>query len=200
MKIDSSSYLEAQRHTSLTRAKPSEPPLTKSAQVQPSRYDLTNINQDETIRLGRELVDKGRLSELDTAVLTIQPHSFRPRRRSSRQSIRGFSCMKWLVLAFILGMNQSAWADAPAWQLLSREEGCVQTSALVRSERLPHAPVSPEDLVAMLRAQGRSAEIAPVPGFPPEMDRDFVLVRLSDGTGPIFALRESCARINAGLR
>lgn len=63
-----------------------------------------------------------------------------------------------------------------------------------------HEPASPEDLVAMLRAQGRSAEAAPVPGFPPEMAKDFVQVRLSDGTGPIFVRHESCARINAGLR
>lgn len=108
--------------------------------------------------------------------------------------------MKRLALTFILGMVPAAWADAPAWQLLSREEGCVPTSAIVRSERLPHAPVSPEDLVAMLRAQGRSAEISPVPGFPPEMVKEFVQVRLSGGTGPVFARSETCARINAGLR
>lgn len=108
--------------------------------------------------------------------------------------------MKKRVLAFILGMSPAAWADAPAWQLLSREEGCVPTSAIVRIERLPHAPVSPEDLVTMLRAQGRSAVITPVPGFPPEMAKEFVQVRLTDKTGPIFVRHESCARINAGLR
>lgn len=74
MKIDSSSYVAVQRHTpsAQTPTKPGEPQHTRPVQVQPSRYDLTNISQNEILRLGRELVDQGRLSELDAAVLTIQ--------------------------------------------------------------------------------------------------------------------------------
>lgn len=91
-------------------------------------------------------------------------------------------------------------ADASDWQLLSREEGCVPTEAIVRSEQLPHAPTSPEDFAAMLHAQGRTAEIVSVPGFPAETVKDFVMVRMGDGGAPVFVRSYACARIDAGRR
>lgn len=74
MKIESSYYVVPQRHApfSQTSARLDAPQVATPVRVQPSRYDLTNISQDEIFRLGRELVGQGRLSELDAAVLTIQ--------------------------------------------------------------------------------------------------------------------------------
>ena len=101
-------------------------------------------------------------------------------------------------LPFLLAMTTPFLAEASDWQLLSREEGCIPTETLVRGERLPHAPSSPEDLAAMLRAQGRTAEIVPVPGFPAEMAKDFVMVRMGNDGAPIFVRSHACARIDAG--
>lgn len=74
MKIETGSYLVAERHPQPGRAaaRPSEPQLASPVKVKPSRHDLTNISQGEILRLGSELVDQGRLSGLDAAVLTIQ--------------------------------------------------------------------------------------------------------------------------------
>lgn len=106
--------------------------------------------------------------------------------------------MKRLTLLLVL--TAPLLAEAADWQLLVREEGCIPTEAIVRREKLPRVPTSPEDFAAMLHAQGRTAEIGPVPEFPSDMAKDFVMVRLDKSRAIIFVRSAACARRDAGRR
>lgn len=59
---------------------PSESPVStappSSIQAITSRYDVTNISQGEIVRVGKDLVSNGFMSELDMAVMTIKLPKF----------------------------------------------------------------------------------------------------------------------------
>lgn len=74
MKIAASAYPMTMPRTATSSPTASRPAHSTGAtgQATPGRYDLTHINQDEINRLGRELLDRGQMSELDMAVMTLQ--------------------------------------------------------------------------------------------------------------------------------
>ncbi len=80
--------------------------------------------------------------------------------------------------------------------LLSRESGCVSLQLLVKMERLPRAPTSPEDFAAMMRARDRQVTVGLPDGFPPEMTGKAVMVKYAENRAPVFVRAELCERTN----
>lgn len=81
-----------------------------------------------------------------------------------------------------------------AWMLLSRESGCVSLQLLVKMERLPHAPSSPEEFAAMMRARNHPVTVGLPDGFPREMAGKAVMVKYAENRMPIFVRAELCDR------
>lgn len=81
-----------------------------------------------------------------------------------------------------------------AWMLLSRESGCVSLQLLVKMERLPHAPASPEEFAAMMRARNHSVTMSLPDGFPREMSGQAVMVKYADNRAPVFVRPALCSR------
>jgi hypothetical protein len=80
------------------------------------------------------------------------------------------------------------------WMLLSRESGCVSLQLLVKMERLPHAPSTPEEFAAMMRARDRQVTVGLPDGFPPEMTGKVVMVKYAENRAPVFMRAELCGR------
>jgi hypothetical protein len=79
------------------------------------------------------------------------------------------------------------------WMLLSRESGCAGLQLLVKMERLPHAPSSPDEFAAMMRARNHSVSVGLPDGFPREMAGKAVMVKYAENRAPIFVRSELCA-------
>jgi hypothetical protein len=82
------------------------------------------------------------------------------------------------------------------WMLLSRESGCVSVQILVKAERLPHAPSSPEEFAAMMRARNHQVTMGLPEGFPREMAGKAVMVKYGENRAPVFMHAELCGRVN----
>jgi hypothetical protein len=82
-----------------------------------------------------------------------------------------------------------------AWSVLSREEGCVAPDVLMRGDRLPRVPVSPDDYAAMLRARGESPTLGLPPRFPPDMTGKVVMVQVRPDRAPVFVREDVCRQL-----
>lgn len=78
------------------------------------------------------------------------------------------------------------------WQLMSREDGCVGMEVLVKRERLPHPPSTPEEFAAMMRSRGYSVTTGLPDGFPLELSGKAVMVRVRENMAPVFVREEVC--------
>jgi hypothetical protein len=100
-----------------------------------------------------------------------------------------------LCAGLIAALMPAAAAHAQeAWMLLSRESGCVSLQMLVRMERLPQAPSSPEEFAAMMRARGHQVAVTLPDGFPKEMAGKAVMVKYAENRAPVFLREELCRR------
>ena len=99
------------------------------------------------------------------------------------------------VSLFALLVALQASAQQPTWYLLPREQGCADLKVLIRMERLPRAPVSPEDFARMLRERGEQVEVGPLADAPREYLGKFVQVRYGNGKGPVFVREEICRNV-----
>jgi hypothetical protein len=86
----------------------------------------------------------------------------------------------------------SGGAPPSSWFVLSREDGCVSLDVLASGDRLPRAPVSPDDYAAMMRDRGHHVTVGPPPGFPPELAGKVVMVKVRDDRAPVFARADVC--------
>ena len=96
-----------------------------------------------------------------------------------------------LVVTALSGMPA---AHAQEWMLLSRESGCVSLQLLVKMERLPQAPSSPDEFAAMMRARGHAASVGLPDGFPPDMAGKAVTVKYAENRAPVFLRAELCRK------
>jgi hypothetical protein len=80
------------------------------------------------------------------------------------------------------------------WMLLSHESGCGSLRLLVKMERLPHAPSSPEEFAEMMRARGHQVSVGLPDGFPAEMAGRAVMVKYADNRAPVFLRSDLCGR------
>jgi hypothetical protein len=78
-------------------------------------------------------------------------------------------CRLLCVLCFAAIVQMPHAHAQETWMLLSRESGCVSVQMLVKAERLPHAPSSPEEFAAMMRARNHQVIVGLLDGFPREM-------------------------------
>ena len=78
--------------------------------------------------------------------------------------------------------------------LLSRESGCINLQMLVKMERLPQAPSSPEEFATMMRARGHQVTVRLPDGFPPEMAGKAVMVKYAENRMPVFLRTELCGK------
>lgn len=85
-------------------------------------------------------------------------------------------------------------AQAQEWMLLSRESGCVSLQVLVKMEKLPQTPASPDDFAAMMRARHPSVTMALPDGFPREMNGRAVMVKYAGNRAPVFLRADLCPR------
>jgi len=93
-----------------------------------------------------------------------------------------------------------AFAQQPAWYLLSREDGCVDLKILVKAERLPRAPVSPEDFAMLMRARGQEVTVALLPDLPAELTGKVVQVTVGPERAPVFVREEVCRSLDQGKK
>jgi len=91
-----------------------------------------------------------------------------------------------------------AFAQQPAWYLLSREDGCVDLKILVKAERLSRAPVSPEDFAMLMRARGKEVTVAPLPDLPAELTGKVVQVTVGPERAPVFVREDVCRSLDQG--
>jgi len=101
-----------------------------------------------------------------------------------------------LIVAALLAMFFSMLHAQEAWMLLSRESGCVSVQILVKAEGLPHAPSSPEEFAAMMRARNHQVTMGLPDGFPREMAGKEVMVKYGENRAPVFMHAELCGRVN----
>jgi hypothetical protein len=99
----------------------------------------------------------------------------------------------WIVLAVFGTLTPVALAQ-DAWMLLSRESGCASLQLLVKMERLSHAPASPDEFAAMMRARKHVVTVGLPDGFPREMADKAVMVKYADNRAPVFLRAELCGR------
>lgn len=91
-----------------------------------------------------------------------------------------------------------AYTQEPSWYLLSREDGCVDLLHLVKAEKLPRTPVSPEDFARMMRDRGEQVVVGPLADSPPELIGKVVQLRYGNGKSPVFVKEEICRTIGHG--
>jgi hypothetical protein len=99
-----------------------------------------------------------------------------------------------LALALLVTLAPAAQAQQ-RWMLLSRESGCESLQGLVRMERLPHGPSSPDEFAAMMRARNHSVSVGLPDGFPREMTGKAVMVKYAENRAPNFVRSELCAAV-----
>lgn len=103
-----------------------------------------------------------------------------------------------LLALFLVAMPASA--QQPTWYLLPREQGCADLKILIRMERLPRAPVSPEDFARMMRERGEQVVVGPLPDTPREYIGKIVQVKYGNGRSPVFVTEEICGNVEQGRR
>jgi len=99
-------------------------------------------------------------------------------------------------LLALLAVSVHAGAQQADWQVFARDDGCVDARVLLRAERLPRVPTSPEDYARMLHERGEPATIGAPPGFPPELAGKVVQVRGAQGRGVLFARGDACRALS----
>jgi hypothetical protein len=99
------------------------------------------------------------------------------------------------LFTFLAVLAMPVFAQQAAWYVLSREDGCMDLKVLARGERLPRAPVSPDDFAAMMRERGETVRIGPPPNFPPELAGKVVQVNVGSSKAPLFVRAEICRNI-----
>ena len=102
--------------------------------------------------------------------------------------------LAWTMLAALAQppMPAAGGASTVVWFVLSREDGCVPLGVLVRGDRLPRVPVSPDDYAELMRARGHQVTVGPAPGFPPELIGKVVMVTIRSDRAPIFVQSDVC--------
>ena len=75
---------------------------------------------------------------------------------------------------------------------MSRSEGCVDLSVIARGDRLPRAPISPDDYADLMRARGHQATLGLPPGVPAELAGKVVMVKIRDDHAPVFVHEDVC--------
>ena len=93
-----------------------------------------------------------------------------------------------------------AFAQQPAWYVFARDDGCVDTKLLVKAEKLPPAPASPDEFARMMRERGEQVVVGPPPGFPPELAGKVVQVKVGEWKAPVFVTAEVCRNLDAASR
>lgn len=91
-----------------------------------------------------------------------------------------------------------AFAQPSTWYLLARDDGCVALQLLVKREKLPRVPSSPEDFALLMRERGERVVVGPPAGFPPELAGKVVQVKVGDRMAPLFVKEEICRNIDQG--
>jgi hypothetical protein len=86
-------------------------------------------------------------------------------------------------------------AATQSWSVMSREDGCMPLALIVRGDRLPREPVSPEDYADMMRARGHQPTLGPPPALPPDLVGKVVMVKVRDGRAPVFVRNDVCAQL-----
>lgn len=87
-------------------------------------------------------------------------------------------------------------AQQSSWYVLSREDGCMDLNVLAKGEKLPRAPVSPEDFAKMMRERGETVSVGPPTNFPSELAGKVVQVNVGSSKAPIFVKGEICRNIS----
>ncbi len=103
---------------------------------------------------------------------------------------------KHLTLLMLLLTPLLAHAGESAWFLLSREDGCVDLRLLVKREKLPRMPASPEEYAQMLRDRGESVTLGLPEGFPPELASRVVQVKAGESKAPVFVTGDICRSLD----
>lgn len=103
-----------------------------------------------------------------------------------------------LVVLLTLLVAQPVLARQPTWYVLARDDGRIDLKVLVKAERLPRTPTSPEDFAHMKRERGESAVLAPPRDLPPALAGKVVQVDLGGGKAPVFVRAEVCRNIASG--
>lgn len=113
------------------------------------------------------------------------------------KTVKGPDLPMRIFLSFlILLLPLSVRADEPAWYLMSREDGCVDLKLMVKHERLPRIPASPEDYAGMMRDRGKQVTLGLPPGFPSELIGKVVQVTVGPDKAPIFVRPEICRTLD----
>lgn len=113
-------------------------------------------------------------------------------------TMKGCLPMYGLIILLLI-VAQPAFAQQPAWYLLSRDDGCVDLKILVKAERLPRLPVSPEDFASMLRERGEEVTVGPLADSPAELSGKVVQVTIGNGRAPVFVTEDICRTIGQGI-
>lgn len=100
----------------------------------------------------------------------------------------------------ILLLTTAAYAANPEWYLFARDDGCTDTQIIVRREKLPRAPVSPEDFAQMMRDRGESVVVGLPAGFPAELAGKVVEVKYGGRRSLTFVKDEVCRTAEQGKR
>lgn len=103
-----------------------------------------------------------------------------------------------LVFLLTVLVAQPAPARQPTWYVLAREDGCIDLKVLVKPERLPRTPDSPEDFARMKRERGEAAVLGQPRDLPPGLAGKVVQIDLGGGKAPVFVRREVCRSIAPG--
>lgn len=102
-----------------------------------------------------------------------------------------------LYLIILLSLLVSpAFGAEPEWFLLSREDGCLELELLVKREKLPKAPATPEEFAEMMRERGYHVTLGLPEGFPAELSGKVVLVKVRENMAPVFVREEICRQID----
>lgn len=103
---------------------------------------------------------------------------------------------KHLILLMLLFAPLTVHAGESGWFLISRDDGCVDPGLLVKREKLPRTPASPEEYAQMLRDRGERVTLGLPEGFPPELASKVVQVKSGESKAPIFVSGEICRSID----
>ena len=102
----------------------------------------------------------------------------------------GLAGLAWAAL--VVSAGPAVAADGASWLLMERHGGCFDLGVLVRRERLPRAPTSPDEFAAMMRMRGHQVTVGPLPGSPPDLVGKAVVVDVRDDLKPVFVRAELC--------
>ncbi|GEM_PF-4656552 len=103
---------------------------------------------------------------------------------------------KHLTLLMFLLAPFPVHAGESGWFLLSRDDGCVDLRLLVKREKLPRTPASPEEYAQMLRDRGESVTLGLPDGVPPELAPKVVQVKTGESKAPVFVTGDICRSLD----